>query len=146
MQKVTQQQQRRRSKKVRLERPPSQGNQRCHSLSLPTNLHIPLKNSSQSSKTRFTKSSYPRSVPCNSRPPKHLTRTTASLSLASSRMDSFRGGAVFVTLVLLLLLLLLLLPLIVWCCHLRQSLGSSRFFCRLCCRFSSAVEVGPRLD
>lgn len=67
---------------------------------------LPLKNSSESSKTRLTRSSYPRSVPCSSRPPKHLTLTVASISLASSRMDSFFGGPLVFLLKTVLLMVL----------------------------------------
>ena len=51
--------------------------------------YSPRKYSSLSSNTKFTRSSKPRRVPCISRPPKHLTRTTKSIILVSSRMDSF---------------------------------------------------------
>mmetsp|Transcript_110684 Transcript_110684/g.226449 ORF Transcript_110684/g.226449 Transcript_110684/m.226449 type:complete len:360 (+) Transcript_110684:2341-3420(+) len=63
-----------------------------------------LRYSSQSSSTRLTSSSYPLRVPSSSRPPRHLTWTVASISLASSRMLSFRGGPPPRLLLLLLLL------------------------------------------
>lgn len=54
------------------------------------NIHhaVPLRNSSQSSSTRFTSSSYPLRIPCSSRPPRHLTLTKLSISFASSKIDS----------------------------------------------------------
>lgn len=67
----------------------AQENQILRGFGRNNNKNSPRKYSSLSSKTKFTRSSNPRSIPCSSRPPRHLTRTTESINLVSSRKDSF---------------------------------------------------------